>query len=236
MNYGFAVVHEMRLQFRQGFYFVYLFVSLAFIGILRALPAEFHTLMSGLFIYSDPGFLAMFFMGAIILFERQGNIQDAMQVTPCPLPVYLGAKILSLSLISVVSGVIIACAGWGFSLRILSLVTGLFLCSFMMGSLALILSVRTESTSATMLIALAGDLVSLPVVFPLLGWMTDPIGFNLLWLVPVRGAFVLIMDYFIPGQLHVNAIALVQGIIWAVILFMLALRVYGKAGGSWRRA
>ena len=51
--------NDFRLQFQHGFYYAYIFVTLAYIGILRAIGSEGRALMSPLIIFTDPAMLGI---------------------------------------------------------------------------------------------------------------------------------------------------------------------------------
>ncbi|MFC7138024.1 hypothetical protein ACFQRB_19300 [Halobaculum litoreum] len=59
-----------RLQFRYGFYAVYAVVTVLFGLGLSGLPASVRTDTLVMVLFADPGFLGFYFVGALVLFEK----------------------------------------------------------------------------------------------------------------------------------------------------------------------
>jgi fluoroquinolone transport system permease protein len=108
-----AFKFDVKFQFRHGFYYAYGFVSLLYVGLLRALPMEFRERITTLLITSDPAVLGMFFVGGMVLLERGQNIFESLFVTPLRVREYLVSKAISLTLLSVVTCFLIATLTFG---------------------------------------------------------------------------------------------------------------------------
>jgi fluoroquinolone transport system permease protein len=102
---------DMRYQFKYGFYFLYVIVSAAYIGILLMLPAGFRQQGAAVIIWSDPAFLGFFFIGGIVLLEKGEGLHSYFSIVPVTTGEYILAKVLSLSLISTLAGIAIAFFG-----------------------------------------------------------------------------------------------------------------------------
>lgn len=61
---------DIRFQYKYGFYFIYLLFSVLYIGLLYAFPEKWRGKAAILMIFSDPAAMGLFFMGAIVLFEK----------------------------------------------------------------------------------------------------------------------------------------------------------------------
>jgi len=103
-----ALKQDIRYQFRNGFYYVYLFVSIIYIAILFKLPNEIQGIVTAMVIFSDPAMLGFFFIGAIILLEKEENIFEALFITPLRVKEFIGARIFSLTAISLLTSFLIA--------------------------------------------------------------------------------------------------------------------------------
>ena len=102
-----ALEQDIRFQFRHGFYYAYLVLTVLYIITLRLLPeALVHPALT-LILFTDICTLGFFFIGAIILLERGQNLTQSLFVTPLRLHEYLLAKILSFLLLSVASALLI---------------------------------------------------------------------------------------------------------------------------------
>ncbi len=102
---------DMRYQFKYGFYFLYVVVSAAYIGILLMLPEEIRRQGAAVIIWSDPAFLGFFFIGGIVLLEKGEGLHSYFSILPVTTGEYILAKVLSLSLISTLAGMAIAFIG-----------------------------------------------------------------------------------------------------------------------------
>ena len=94
---------DVRQQYRYGFYWLYLFFTLFYVFALRVMPAEWQSTVSQLIILTDPVLIGFVFMGAIILFERSEHVVNALSVTPIKIWQYLFSKVISLTLIALLS-------------------------------------------------------------------------------------------------------------------------------------
>jgi len=115
---------DVRFQFRHGFYYAYLFISLFYIAILRVVPEQFRVLVTTIVIFSDPSVFGFFFVGGILLLERGEKTLESLFVTPLRLHEYFISKILSLSLIAVATSLLIAFSLLGLRFNLLLLLLG----------------------------------------------------------------------------------------------------------------
>lgn len=97
-----ALRQDMRYQFRHGFYFAYLVVLGAYLVALINVPSHYRNLVVSLVVFSDTSVLGFFFVGAILLLEREEGTLRAVSVTPLrPTEFYL-AKVLSLTILALI--------------------------------------------------------------------------------------------------------------------------------------
>ena len=99
---------DVRFQFRYGFYFLYLMVSLAYIAILSFIPAPYVRWAASIIILSDPAALGFFFVGGMLLLEKGEGLHDYWAILPASTRDYVWAKALSLAMISSLVGALIA--------------------------------------------------------------------------------------------------------------------------------
>ncbi|MBD3239569.1 MAG: hypothetical protein GF331_03215 [Chitinivibrionales bacterium] len=99
--------HDMVFQFRHGFYYAYLVATLAYIGIIYVLPPVAREKATLLVIFTDTSLLGMFFVGALVLLERDQNTLAPLFVTPVSLLEYLVSKAVSLTAIALLSSLTI---------------------------------------------------------------------------------------------------------------------------------
>lgn len=103
-----AIKSDMLFQYKQGFYFVYVFVTVMYLIMLSFLPHKIFLIATPLVIYTDPSVLGLFFIGGIILLEKSQGVLSVLVVTPLRTWEYILAKVISLGFISVLAALVIA--------------------------------------------------------------------------------------------------------------------------------
>lgn len=98
-----ALRADMRFQFKQGFYLVYVAIVVMYLIILHYLPTNIIEIALPLVVYSDPSVLGMFFIGGIIMLEKGQGLLQVFTVTPLRTAEYLMSKVLSLAIVSVLA-------------------------------------------------------------------------------------------------------------------------------------
>ena len=98
-----AIKADMLFQFKQGFYFVYVFVAVMYLVLLSFLPEKIFLIATPLVVFSDPSVLGLFFIGGIILLEKGQGVLNVLVVSPLRTTEYVLAKVISLGFISVLA-------------------------------------------------------------------------------------------------------------------------------------
>ena len=91
---------DIRFQFRYGFYFLYLIFCLLYISLAYVMPLTWRQTAVIVMVFTDPAAIGLFFMGAIVLYEKSERVLDSLAVSPIKVTEYVIAKLLSISLIS----------------------------------------------------------------------------------------------------------------------------------------
>ncbi len=87
--------NDIKFQWQNNIYFIYLIVSIVYMGILYFVPKEFKKSFFTFIIISDTSMLGLFFIGAISLKEKEDGILNALFITPIKTGEYLKGKIIS---------------------------------------------------------------------------------------------------------------------------------------------
>jgi fluoroquinolone transport system permease protein len=130
---------DIRFQYKYGFYLLYLLFSLLYIGLLFAFPAAWREKTAALMILTDPAAMGLFFMGAIVLFEKNERGLDSLAVSPVKPWQYVTSKLVSIGLISTVVSFAIGFAA-GLATHPLRLAAGVFLSSCLFSAIGLIVA------------------------------------------------------------------------------------------------
>ena len=108
-----AIWADIRFQVKQGFYYVYVGITIMYLIILSFLPHDILVVVTPLIVFSDPSVLGLFFIGGIIMLEKLQGVMMVMVVTPLRPEEYILSKVISLTIIAVLAGIAIT----GFSLH-----------------------------------------------------------------------------------------------------------------------
>ncbi|NCC99680.1 MAG: ABC transporter permease [Bacteroidia bacterium] len=98
-----AVWADIRFQFKQGFYLVYVLITVMYLIILSFLPENVLSVGLPLVVFSDPSVLGLFFIGGIIMLEKMQGILSVLVVSPLRTVEYILSKVISLAFVSVLA-------------------------------------------------------------------------------------------------------------------------------------
>ena len=98
-----AVWADIRFQFKQGFYLVYVLITVMYLIILSFLPEDVLSVGLPLVVFSDPSILGLFFIGGIIMLEKMQGILSVLVVSPLRTIEYILSKVISLAFVSVLA-------------------------------------------------------------------------------------------------------------------------------------
>ncbi|AEE17236.1 hypothetical protein [Treponema brennaborense] len=143
-------IGDVRFQIRYGFYVLYAFFTLLYTAIVAALPESWRYEAAVVCIFSDPATLGLFFMGAVILFEKSQRVLDSINVAPVSKTAYVAAKVCSFAVVSLAVGFAIGLAS-GAVRNAVTFAAGLLLSSSLFTFAALCVASRCGSLNAFVL-------------------------------------------------------------------------------------
>lgn len=95
--------NDFRLQFRYGIYYAYAFV-IAFYVILLVWGGKYlPPWLGALVIFTDPTVIGFFFLGALMMLEKNENTRNALAMTPISASDFFWAKCLTLTSVSLIA-------------------------------------------------------------------------------------------------------------------------------------
>ena len=161
---------DIRFQFKYGFYYLYLFFSVFYAGLLFALPETWRVKAAVLMIFSDPAAMGLFFMGAIVLFEKSERVLDSLAVSPVRPWEYVLSKLISLGLISAAVGLAVGLPA-GAVLHPIPFLAGVFFFSCLCSAVGLIAACRITTLNQFLLAVVPAEiLISVPPAAWLFGY------------------------------------------------------------------
>ncbi|KAB3534774.1 ABC transporter permease [Alkaliphilus pronyensis] len=99
-----ALRADMKFQFKQGFYFVYVILTLFYMIVISQLPNEYAKYVVPIVIFTDPSFVGFFFIGGLVMLEKVQGVLQCLVVTPLQPLEYLLAKVISLAVLAEAAG------------------------------------------------------------------------------------------------------------------------------------
>ncbi len=219
-----TVAHDIKFQVKHGFYYAYAFVSILYIMLIRVMPREAREYASVIILMTDPAVLGFFFIGGIILLEKDQNIFASLFTTPLKAGEYIAAKLLSLTLLSLLSSAVIAFfatpGGFDPGLLILSIVPT----SVFFTLLGIALAVRVKTINGYLI---ASPFFLTPFILPLFGFIklfSSP-AYGLL---PGYGSLQLLAGAYYGVGLADALYSVILILIWDIIAFIWADRWFRR--------
>ncbi|MBN2281766.1 MAG: ABC transporter permease [Candidatus Marinimicrobia bacterium] len=177
-----SIINDIKIQFRSGFYYAYLFVCAIYVTAVFQLPDSFRSYGVFYVIFTDPTVLGFYFIGGLILLERRQKTVTSLFVTPLRLNEYLASKVVSLGLLGLISSLLIAIIllGGNFNIPVFSLTV--ILASAIFTLTGVTLGVQAQNINSYLFIS---PLYLLPIVLPVLGFL-GIVSKNLFFFIPTH--------------------------------------------------
>lgn len=190
---------------------------------LVAIPSLNTTEFKTLYLIMDPTLIGIMFVGALVLFEKTENTLQALTVTPMETRMYFLSKIISLTILSVVSGFLFVFLSHGFDFHYFYMIAGIVLTSIFLILLGFLLVARCRSINEYLaLMMIAFLLLFVPPLFDLSGIYENVVFY--LW--PSQASFLLFNGVFGAVSLYDTIYALAYLVIWIVGCYILAKKAF----------
>lgn len=185
---------DIRLQAKYGFYAVYAVLTAVFVLGLRMIGPELRTEAAVLLIVTDPTVLGFYFIAAMVLFEKEEGVLEALVVSPLGDWGYLVSKVVTLSLLALVSATLVAVLGHGSAQGLAVLMIGVTLGASLFVLIGFVAVARFDSVNEYFISAVGWGTV---LFLPLFGYvgLLDTV---LFYLLPAQPVVVLIEGGFRP--------------------------------------
>lgn len=215
---------DIIFQARHGFYYVYIILCIAYIFILRLLPKEAKEFVLPLVVLSDPAVAGFFFLGGVILLERGQRILESLFVTPLRLFEYIAAKVLSFTLLGLITSLIIIISSTGFSISFAPVIICIILSSILFTLFGFPLAAYAKTVNHYFII---GGVLMIPFWIPLIeyfGIVHSP----LFIVFPFSSCLVLLKAGFTEVSIGDQIIAIMILLFWTGIAAFWAYRWFYK--------
>lgn len=212
-----TILWDIRLQFRNGFYYAALFVGLITIILLNRFNPTPDTLRQilPLFALQNITVDTFYFIAGLVLLEKGEGTLEGLVVTPLRPREYLIAKIVTLTGLAVVENIIIVLVLYGLPDNMLLFTLGLILFSILFTLLGFITVIRFDSINSFLLPSV---LVTTFLSLPLLAYF-DLWHSWLLYLHPIQGSLLLLKAGFQPVPAWQIGYGLIYSLIWVWLTY-----------------
>lgn len=213
---------DIRLQYRNGFYYAVAFVVMVWIVVLRSLPAEALPRLLPLFIWSNMVINTFYFIGGLVLLEKAEGTLETRVVTPLRAWEYMASKVVSLALVSLVESAVILIAGYGFEFSAVPFVIGLVFSAALYSLYGFIVVARYDSINEFLFPSVLHTFL---MALPVLNYFGVVTGW-LFYLHPLQAPLMLLEAAFRPIEVWQWAYAVAYSLAWIGLLFWLSLRAF----------
>ena len=188
------------------------------------------TLVHSVLLFFDPAVIGIVFVGALVLFEKSENVLQALVITPMKTNDYLFSKVISLTILSIISASVFMTLMVIFNkseINVFYLIIGIILTSVMLILLGFILVSKVQNINGYMLGILIGFLgLTFPPLLDLFSLFENPVFY--LW--PTQASFILFEGVFNSSSLELWEIAygIIYQILWIGIFYYIAKKAFNK--------
>lgn len=219
---------DVRLQFRNGFYYATLAVTLLAVLVVLLLPAPDLTLLLPAIIVNNIIIGGFYFLSGLVLLEKAEGSLEAQIVTPLRPGEYLGAKVATLTFLSLCENLLLAAAVARLDFAPGPLIAGIVLGTALYALAGFVTVARYDAINAFLMPSvLVVMLLGLPLL-PYFGVGAGPLLSALLWLHPLQPILVLLSAALTGAPTAELAAALVLSVAWVACFAWLAARTFHR--------
>ncbi|UFU01223.1 hypothetical protein KO561_09895 [Radiobacillus kanasensis] len=213
---------DVQFQLRHGFYYAYALVTAFYICLLLLIPEAFVQTTSVLIVFTDPSVLGFFFVGGLVLLERDQSIFSTLYVTPLRIHEYLISKVSSLTFLATATSMFLFLVIHQASFHVVPFLLAVILCSTFFTLLGVNVAVRVQTVNTFLYISAA-----LVVVFylPLINYFhlyESP----LFYILPTQAILLLMEGAFVQLSLSTYVYAVVVSIVWISVVYAWAYQSF----------
>ncbi len=220
------VLWEVRIQAR---YYIYLGVAVVVAllsGMIAIIPLELPTSQVAFLLFTESGVLAFFFVGILVLMEKTEGTLNALGVTPTPAWLFVLARSVSLTVLSLIGGYVMVAVDFGDRADIGVVLLALALTSAMAVLWSFVVVAGVPSVNAYLARAILLMVVLMLPILGLLGFV-DPWFMAIL---PSHASLLLLNGAVEPASLGrlewVYAVSYLS--LWIAIGWFWALRAFDR--------
>ncbi|MBB6453171.1 fluoroquinolone transport system permease protein [Salirhabdus euzebyi] len=213
---------DVQFQLRHGFYYAYALVTLFYIGLLLFIPESFVQTASIMIVFTDPSVLGFFFVGGLVLLERDQSIFNTLFVTPLQVKEYIWSKVLSLTCLATITSTILFMIIHQGTFYFVPFILAVLLCSLFFTLLGIILAVRVSTVNAFLY---ASPIFVIIFYLPLLSFF-GVYHSDLFYMLPTKSILILMEGAFTDLSLMNYVFPILICIFWIGIAYIWAFQSF----------
>jgi len=214
---------EFILQSRYRIIHLSLLSVVVYFLALKTIPLVDSEFFRTMYLFLDPALIGIFFVGALVLFEKTENTLQALTVTPMETRNYLLAKIISLTSLSLVAALLFMFLVQGFAFSYIHLFLGIALTSVFLILLGFILASRSKSLNEYLLAVIG---INLLLFIPPLLHMASFYRSTAFYLLPSLASFLLLQGVLGEVALLDFVYSISYLSLWTGLCYILAKRAF----------
>lgn len=211
-----SIKGDIYLQIKYGFYLVYGIITLMYIVLLKQVPTMVLSFIIPFIIFSDPGVLGFYFISGLVLLEKGEGVIEYLIATPLRIKEYLISKMVSLTIISILSSLIIELFSYGVSINYPILISGIVLTSFFFILIGIVAVSKFPTINQYMLSSIFYVTI---LCLPLLGYF-DIYHSRIFYLFPTQASLLLIKGAFAG----IEGWEIIYSILYLIVMIFIAFK------------
>lgn len=221
-----ALKADVLFQFKHGFYYIYIVLTIMYIVVLGLFDQSVVKVALPIVIYTDPSVLGMFFIGGMVMLEKEQGILSLLYVTPLSVKEYMVSKLLSLGFISILAGIAISATCFHGAANIMLLLIGIVLTSVFYTLIGFIISTGSKTVNEYLVKMVPWMLLLAVPCFAMIPSFLPPIISTILGIFPSAAGLNLIMGAYTAIPLWQSIIYILSLVIANVILLRYTQRLF----------
>ena len=212
---------DIGLQWRSHFYTATAVMTLMVCAVAMLIPlSPLPGHVVALLLFADPAIVGISFVGGLVMMEKGANTLSALKTTPMPGWLYVSSKLISMTLLGVGCGVVVAIAATGGRLSYVVCAIALGLSNILAVLLGFCLVTRVKSVNGFLRNMILASMILMLPLFSFYHLVPAPLSW-LFNLIPSYPMLVLFEGAATPASVGFSEIA-----IWSVYLMC-------WIGGAW---
>lgn len=213
---------DLKLQVRYGFMYAAAFTVIVFMILLSQTSVRGPASFMPVFIVGNLLISTFYFIGGMVLFEKDEGVLSGLIVTPLSVSEYLASKVATLTALALIENIIIIGLAYGFDYNVLPVLAGTIITAVMFTLVGFVAVSRYRSISEFLMPSVCYTLLLLLPLLDYLGMLRSP----LFYLIPTQAPLILMKSAFMPVGIADTVYGVAYSLLWAGILFVLARRSF----------